>query len=267
MAAPQALWSRAACGSARSGISRSASAVHEPHMPAVSDDGFTWRTSSAHIARWWTARLWSYGLAIRGGDITTRRTASSTTSQPPARTAHILTCVGDCARMGCEDFWWFLGGTGSITRGVINVTAVGLWSSHRHRTQGGSAAAQCGAAAPGRNQRRIGADWLMTDPSPCAKEVGTNGGQGWQGKLNLATIRGTWQLLVSNNLKGTCGTRPTQTQDNQNHLNSPQQLIVGWATNRARNRLRRTPGNGLPVGRPFRADRDGPEGPSYVTNG
>jgi len=31
--------------------------------------------------------------------------------------------------------------------------------------------------------------------------------------------------------------------------------------------LRRTPGNGLPVGRPFRADRDGPEGPSYVTNG
>jgi hypothetical protein len=32
-------------------------------------------------------------------------------------------------------------------------------------------------------------------------------------------------------------------------------------------RLRRTPGNGLPVGRPFRADRGGPEGPSYVTNG
>ena len=32
-------------------------------------------------------------------------------------------------------------------------------------------------------------------------------------------------------------------------------------------RIRQTPGNGLPVGRPFRADRDGPEGPSYVTNG
>jgi hypothetical protein len=33
------------------------------------------------------------------------------------------------------------------------------------------------------------------------------------------------------------------------------------------NGARQTPGNGLPVGRPFRADRDGPEGPSYETNG
>ncbi len=31
--------------------------------------------------------------------------------------------------------------------------------------------------------------------------------------------------------------------------------------------VRRSPGNGLPVGRPFRADQDGPEGPSYVGNG
>jgi hypothetical protein len=62
----------------------------------------------------------------------------------------------------------------------------------------------------------------------------------------------------------------------QNHPTSADKplIIEGYEisnpdgpASRFETQIRRTPGNGLPVGRPFRADRDGPEGPSYVTNG
>ena len=48
--------------------------------------------------------------------------------------------------------------------------------------------------------------------------LGTNWGQGWQGKPNLVTMQSTRRFFVSNTLEGTCSTLPTQRQSKHNPL-------------------------------------------------